>query len=184
MTNITEPPKRHHYGLFEAPMNARQLSRHRGTDPELAGRLVAYFRPTGFCLDPCRGPGPTYPFYDALPEPKDWCEILAGRDFLDWQRPVDWIVTNPDWSCDYRAFAAHAFRVAANVVFLAPLHVAVNTYRRHRDWHAHLHGLRKIIVLDWEDAGFPSAGYILAAIHWQRGYNGGTDWRYWTNIFD
>ena len=45
-------------------------------------------------LDPCRGDGS---FYDQYPDycTKDWCEITDGRDFFDWDKRVDWIITNP-----------------------------------------------------------------------------------------
>jgi hypothetical protein len=39
--------------------------------------------------------------------------------------------------------------------------------------------LREIVVVRWEDAGFPSEGFVLGAFHWQRGWSGGTKWTYW-----
>ena len=47
------------------------------TSPALARKIVDYFQPRGLCLDPCRGPGRA--FYDALPGPRDWCEIREGH---------------------------------------------------------------------------------------------------------
>jgi hypothetical protein len=147
------------------------------TSPALARQIVEYFRPRGLCLDPCRGPGRA--FYDALPKPRDWCEIREGRDFLRYKRKVDWIITNPPWSGRiYGPISTHAFEIAENVVFLVRLQNALSTYRRHLDFLEGGHRLKEIVLIDWEDAGFPNEGFALAVLHWQRGYRGGTALRY------
>jgi hypothetical protein len=47
-------------------------------------------------LDPSRGKGV---FYDNLPNcTKDWCEITEGKDFFDYNKPVDIIIGNPPFS--------------------------------------------------------------------------------------
>lgn len=46
-------------------------------------------------LDPFRGGGA---FYDALPQPREWCEVEEGRDFFQRDEPIDWCVSNPPWS--------------------------------------------------------------------------------------
>jgi len=149
------------------------------TKPTLAQRLIGHFHPTGRILDPCRGNGA---FYDNLPETRDWCEIRDGRDFLEWNEPVDWVLTNPPWSKDlYRAIAAHAFDIADNVVLLTRLHNAIGTYARHQDWRDRGHGLREVVVLRWEDAGFPPEGFVLGAFYWQRWWTGSTKITYWTD---
>jgi hypothetical protein len=149
------------------------------TKPTLAQRLIGYFRPTGRILDPCRGNGA---FYDHFPDTRDWCEIRDGRNFLEWNDPVDWVITNPPWSKEpYRAISVHAFEIAENVVFLTRLHNAIGTYARHQDWRDCGHGLQEMIVLPWEDAGFPSEGFVLGAFYWQRGWTGSTKLTYWTD---
>jgi len=87
----------------------------------LARRLVAHFQPTGKILEPCRGHGN---FLKALREHQrssqltasrlkltatsvQWAEVKRGRDFFDWDQPVDWIITNPPWS-QIRDFLCHA----------------------------------------------------------------------------
>jgi hypothetical protein len=107
----------------------------------------------------------------------DWCESDLGRDFLDYSEPCDWLVTNPPWST-YRQIAAHAFRLASNVVFLVRLHNALGTAARHRDYLEAGHGLKQIIVVDWAQAGLQREGFTLALFHWERGYRGGCHWRY------
>ena len=45
-------------------------------------------------LEPFRGEGG---FYDVFPDfvEKDWCEITEGRDYKDYNKEVDWVITNP-----------------------------------------------------------------------------------------
>ena len=146
------------------------------TNPAFAKLIVDYYKPSGFCLDPCRGDGA---FFNALPEPRDWCEIRGGRDFLKYTRKVDWIITNPPWSGRvYRPISRHAFELAANVVFLIRLQNSLYTYLRHVDFLENGHGLKEIVLVDWKDAGFPTEGFALAVVHWERGYRGGTAWTY------
>ena len=48
-------------------------------------------------LDPCRGEGV---IYNNLPSTcdKDWAEITEGRDFFEYNNPVDTIISNPPFS--------------------------------------------------------------------------------------
>jgi hypothetical protein len=87
------------------------------TPPELAQMIVNHYKPFGKCLEPCAG---TKIFYDLLPEPKDWCEITQGRDFLQYKERVDWIITNPPYSI-YNIFLQKCFDVSDNVVLLVPI---------------------------------------------------------------
>jgi hypothetical protein len=154
------------------------------TNPVLASALVrhaeGYMKPGGISLDPCRGRGA---FYDAMSEPRDWCEISEGKDFFDWHEPVGLIATNAPWSDvepnSYTRIARHAFKIA-DVVLLLVKTTAPCTYARWADWDAAGHGLREVIHLNWKDAGFTNEdgsdksaeGTILAAFIWVRGYRG------------
>lgn len=142
------------------------------TPRTLARAIIEEMRPhlSGELLDPARGEGA---FHDAFPSNliRHWCEITDGRDFMAWDRRVDWIITNPPFS-RFRAFLLHAMAVADNVVFLAPLtHFAT----RHRVEAIAAHGfsLRRIMLVptppDW-----PSSGFQLAAVWLQRGWRGTT----------
>jgi hypothetical protein len=75
--------------------------------------------------------------------------------------------------------ATSRFELATNVVFLVRLTLAIGTMARHRDFREQGHGLKLIIVLPWEDAGFPSEGFVLSVCHWQRNWFGPTSWKYW-----
>lgn len=48
-------------------------------------------------LDPFLGGGV---FFDNYPENniKDWCEIEKGKDFFEYEKRVDWIISNPPFS--------------------------------------------------------------------------------------
>ena len=62
-------------------------------------------------MEPCKGDGA---FYDNLPDTieKGWCEINEGRDFLEYDKEVDVVISNPPfiprtlfWSFHQKAMA-------------------------------------------------------------------------------
>jgi len=137
------------------------------TPPELARRIVDFYRPSGRLLDPCRGQGA---FYNAmLPYSDDvrWCEVAEGRNFLTYQEPVDWIISNPPWS-KFRPFLLHAMKLAPNVVFLATITHFV-TKARLRDIQAAGFGVRPPLCVGQPPAPWPGSGFQLAAVLVQRG---------------
>lgn len=150
------------------------------TSPQFAQKIVSYFNPQGTCLEPCKGDGA---FYNVLPQPKLYCELQEGKDFLEFNQEVDWIITNPPWSSKaYRAVANHAFKLADNVVFLIRFHNAFGTFARHRDYLEHNHSLKEIILCKWQEAFDESKvpeGFALAIVHWQKNYSGNCKWSYW-----
>ena len=83
------------------------------TPLDLAIDIVNHFKPQGAILEPCKGNGN---FLQFLPG-ADWCEINEGRDFFQWSKRVDWIITNPPWS-KIRDFLNHSMCVAQHIVFL------------------------------------------------------------------
>ena len=87
------------------------------TPDEIAEKLVKMFKPTGKILEPCKGEGA---FMKFLPKNTDWCEIADGRDFFDYTKKVDWIITNPPYS-NFDDFLKHSMEVANNIVFLVPI---------------------------------------------------------------
>jgi len=88
------------------------------TPDYLAKSIIEHYKPNGFCLEPCKGTGNIYKY---LPRPKDWCEIDEGRNFFDWTKKVDWIITNPPWA-NMTMFLDHCYEVAENVVFVMLSH--------------------------------------------------------------
>ncbi|NJL19363.1 MAG: hypothetical protein HC901_03615 [Bdellovibrionaceae bacterium] len=99
----------------------------------------------------------------------EWCEIKEGRDFFEWEEPVDWIITNPPWS-QVRAFLGHAMEVADHIVFLMTVNHAW-TKARVRDVRTRGFGMREIALLDMPPE-FPQSGFQLGAMYYQRGWKG------------
>jgi transcriptional regulator with XRE-family HTH domain len=138
------------------------------TPRSLTKAVIDHHPLTGVVLDPCRGDGA---FFDQFPDHVDacWCEIAEGRDFMRWQVPVDWIVTNPPWS-KFRSFLDHSMNVAENVVFLAALN-HYGTKARLADIRRHGFGMRSILFVPTPQ-GFPHSGLQLCAVWLQRGWQG------------
>lgn len=146
----------------------------------LARRLVAHFQPSGRILEPCRGKGN---FLKALREHQRlsakmcgliksevfWSEIKRGRDFFEWDQPVEWIITNPPWS-QIRDFMCHAMEMADHVVFLFTIN-HLWTKARLRDIKEAGFGLREVLLVYMPDT-FPPSGFQLGAVHLQRGWRG------------
>lgn len=135
------------------------------TPLEMAGRLVKHFRPKGRILEPCCGEGH---FLHYMPH-AEWCEISQGRDFMDWNEPVDWIITNPPWS-KIRPFLQQAMTHADNIVFLFTIN-HLWTKARMRDIKEMGFGVREICLLEMPDT-FPQSGFQLGAVHLKRGWSG------------
>jgi hypothetical protein len=136
------------------------------TPVDLARRLITHFKPEGKILEPCRGNGN---FFRLLPAGTEWCEITQGRDFFDWQTPVNWIITNPPWSL-IRSFMGHAMKVSDNVVFLLTVN-HVWTKARVRDIQEAGFGLKEIALVEMPPT-FPQSGFQLGAVHVARGWSG------------
>ncbi|MEO0486898.1 MAG: helix-turn-helix transcriptional regulator [Pseudomonadota bacterium] len=138
------------------------------TPQEMARRVVEHFAPKGTILEPCKGGGS---FLDAFPEGSDakWCEISEGRDFFDWAKPVDWIISNPPWS-EFRAFNIHAMGLAINIVWVIPL-VHFSGKARVRDVRDAGFGLRELLMLE-TPMEWPQGGFQIVAVHLKRGYDG------------
>ena len=50
-------------------------------------------------LEPFKGEGN---FYNNFPDniEKDWCEIVEGKDYKDYNKEIDWVITNPPFKLD------------------------------------------------------------------------------------
>lgn len=142
----------------------------------LADMIVTGLEPTGVILEPCAGEGA---FLRALEGRGDvrWCEIERGRDFLEYDEPVDWIITNPPWRF-FADFLIHSLTLAQNIAFL----VTVNhwwTKRRVREVVDAGFGYRRLILTSWPRE-FQPTGFQLGVMHLKRGHSGALqvdDWR-------
>lgn len=137
------------------------------TDRKVARKIVSYFQPQGRILEPFRGDGA---FFESLPAGSFWCELSEGRDFFDWQEPVDWIITNPPFS-NLTDIMAHAFKVSENTVFLVPLSKIYSSSPRLDLVRAQAGMRTQLMFGPGRRIGF-NIGFPFAAIHFQRGYQG------------
>ena len=138
------------------------------TPRDLAKDIIDHYCPNGLILDPSSGDGA---FFDQLPSTAsvDWCEISRGRDFLDYKKHVDWIITNPPWSM-MRKFLIHGMTISDNIVYLTSVN-HYTTKARLRDMFQAGFGIREFYCFDTPKS-FPQSGFQLAAVHTQRGWTG------------
>ena len=137
------------------------------TASHVAEAVVKHFSPQGNCLESFCGQGV---FLKHMPPGTEWCEINKGRDFFAWDKPVDWIITNPPFSNMTRVFE-HAFKFSQNCVFVIPISKYWSSAPR-LEAVARYGGLVEIAHLGrGRDIGF-DIGFPFAAMHFKYGYNG------------
>ncbi|MEM6884057.1 MAG: hypothetical protein AAF571_03430 [Verrucomicrobiota bacterium] len=136
------------------------------TPPDLARKIVKHFRPRGAVLEPCRGDGA---FTQALPR-CFWCEIREGKDFMEWQDPVDWIITNPPYS-KLLDFLKHSMTVADNVVFLCAVNALFFKARQNAIEEAGF-GIVEILRVPTPSAPWPQSGFGIGAVWMMRNWTG------------
>lgn len=134
----------------------------------MADMIVDELDPSGVILEPCAGTGA---FLRALKGRGRvrWCEIEKGRDFLSYNKPVDWIITNPPWS-RFLDFLTHSLTLAQDIAFL----VTVNhwwTKRRVREVVNSGFGYYRLILVSWPKE-FRATGFQLGVLHLKRGHSG------------
>lgn len=123
---------------------------------------------SGNVLEPCKGEGA---FMKYLPQNTDWCEITEGRNFYDYNKKVDWIVTNPPYS-DFNRFLKHSFELADNVVLLVPIAKLFKSMGTLREVFSY-GGFVEIWTLPASKAGFPFV-FTCAVYYIKKGYKGYT----------
>jgi len=137
------------------------------TDRYVAKKALEHFNPKGLVLEPAKGTGS---FYDQIRGKKDWCEITQGRDFFDYEKKVDWIITNPPYSI-YDRFLIKCFEVADNVVLLVPLVKAFKSRKIDKEIEKY-GGLKEVLMLgSGTDIGF-KFGFPVGCLYYKRGYKG------------
>tara|TARA_R110000764_G_scaffold82616_1_gene163022 strand:- start:52 stop:645 length:594 start_codon:yes stop_codon:yes gene_type:complete len=65
-------------------------------------------------LEPARGLGA---IFDKLKEPKDYCEIDQDKDFFDYNKKTEWIITNPPYSLIDK-FLKHTYTLCEKFCFI------------------------------------------------------------------
>jgi hypothetical protein len=80
------------------------------TPVELAKDLMQFIplTETDRLLEPFRGEGAFYNHFPAN-NPKDWCEITDGRNYIDYNGEYDWVISNPPFKLDGETGRVNAF---------------------------------------------------------------------------
>jgi hypothetical protein len=80
------------------------------TPNELAKKLIEFLplKADDTVLEPFKGEGA---FYNNLPDyvVKHWTEIEEGRDYLSFEGPVDWVISNPPFRLETATGRVNAF---------------------------------------------------------------------------
>ena len=133
-----------------------------------AEQIMNHYKPQGSILEPCKGTGVFYNLMDT--NQRDWCEIDEGRDFFEYDKKVDWIITNPPFSI-FDEFLKKSFEVADNVVFFCPLNKVFKSMKIDRMIQK-FGGIYEVIHMGGGGRhGFPF-GFATGCIYYKRGYNG------------
>ena len=139
------------------------------TPDYVSKNIIEFLNPMGICLDPCRGDGA---FYKYLPTGKDYCEITEDKDFLLYDKKVDWIIGNPPYSI-FEDFLKKGFEIADNVSYLVPTNkifqrqIIMNMINNYG-------GIKSIIIYGSGSLiNFPF-GFSVGNFHFQKGYKGNT----------
>lgn len=99
--------------LWDIPVNPSDIVY---TPEYIAEHIVTFLDPKGKCLYPCKGDAA---FLKYMPEGSDYCELREDKDFLKYDKQVDWIIGNPPYSI-FEDFLRKSFKIASNVSYLVP----------------------------------------------------------------
>jgi hypothetical protein len=106
-----------------------------------------------------------------MEEPKDWCELTDGKDFYEYDKHVDWIISNPPFT-KFSGWLKHSIKIADNIVYLIPMQKVFYTYSMIKELYE-WGGVKEMWMIGTGSSlGFPF-GAGVAAIYFKRGYNGG-----------
>lgn len=137
------------------------------TPTAVSENIIQLLKPTGLCLDPCKGDGS---FFDKLPLNSEYCEIREGLDFFEYNKKVDWIIGNPPYSI-FEDFLRHSFEIADNVSYLVPTN---KIFQRQviMDMINRYGGIKSMIIYGSGTLiDFPF-GFSVGNFHFEKGYKG------------
>lgn len=140
------------------------------TPDYVSKNIIEFIKPTGKCLDPCKGDGA---FLKFMPIGSDYCELQENKDFLHYEKKVDWIIGNPPYSI-FEDFLRHSFLISDNVSFLVPTN---KVFQRQliMDMINNYGGIKSIIIYGSGNLiGFPF-GFSVGNFHFKKGYKGKTE---------
>jgi len=140
------------------------------TPDSLAVAIVKHFSPDGYTImDPCEGEGAfVRAFHNHGIKLVFSGDITNGpeEDFMTWDAPVSWIITNPPWS-KFLAFLKKSMQVANNIVFLGYANQWFVKSRINAMKAAGFH-FREFAYVANPKKPWPQMGLQLAAVHISR----------------
>lgn len=137
------------------------------TPKNISEKIIKYFNPTGKYLDPCKGDGA---FYDFVSCEKDWCEIQNGKDFFEYNKKVDWIISNPPFSV-FDDFLKHSFEISNNVVYLIPLYKVFKS-KKYFDMVNNYGGIKEVLIIGSGSVCKFNMGFLVGMVHYKKNYKG------------
>jgi hypothetical protein len=150
--------------LWKLPENTSDIVY---TPEKVSRQIIEHLKPSGVCLDPCRGDGA---FHKYLPADSDYCEITEDKDFLIYDKKVDWVIGNPPYSI-FEQFLRKSFEISDNVSFLVPTN---KVFQRQiiMDMINKYGGIKSCIIYGSGSLiDFPF-GFSVGNFHFQRGFKG------------
>tara|TARA_Y100001958_G_C21222823_1_gene548162 strand:+ start:196 stop:732 length:537 start_codon:yes stop_codon:yes gene_type:complete len=138
------------------------------TPEKSAIQIINHFQPKGSILEPCRGEGAFYKNFTNTD--KDWCEISEGKDFLKYDKKVDWIITNPPFSI-FDVFLLHALKISDNVVFFCPLNKVFKSIKLDMKI-SEYGGIKEVVHMGSGGMHKFPFGFVVGCIYYKRNYKG------------
>lgn len=160
--------------VIKADRGTSSTSNDKCLTPEKVASLLVNFLPikdTDVIFDPFYGKGAFYNAFKDKCKEADWCEIDLGKDFFDYNKKVDWIISNPPYSI-YDAVLKHSFELADNVVYLVPMIKAFSSLTRIEKYFSY-GGIRSMWIVGARRCKFPF-GFPCVFIWYKRDYDGET----------
>tara|TARA_B100002019_G_C21209046_1_gene568344 strand:- start:757 stop:1269 length:513 start_codon:yes stop_codon:yes gene_type:complete len=165
---------------MKGPAKANLTGRSTGQDvvmtpDQTAAWIVNYFKPEGKLLEPCRGEGAFYKAMKGMDV--DWCEISEGKDFMDYDKQVDWIITNPPYSI-FDLFLKKSMFISKNIVYFVPLQKLFKSKSNDIDVYQY-GGIKEIVNMGTGSQHGFAMGFLVGCIHYQRDYQGDIKYTRW-----
>ena len=163
---------------------SKSLSSKSGNDkvytPDYLAKQIVdyfskYFKNNDLFLEPASG---NNSFYKYLPNNKDWCEIDKGKDFFEYNKKADWVITNPPFSI-VRKFLYHTYEInVKNIVYLITINHLLTLKARLREMKKHNYKIKEVLLLDKTPKEFPQSGFQWGVVWIQKNYSGYIKWEF------
>lgn len=138
------------------------------TKYETAKWIINYFNPQGSILEPAAGDDVFFNLFTN--KEKFRCEIKDKLDFFNWNKKVDWIITNPPYSI-YDLFLEKAFSIADNVVFFVPIAKAFKS-NKVQQMVINYGGLKEIVYMGGGSKHGFGFGFPVGCLFYKKDYLG------------